>query len=109
MARGIIYVESGPISPEREEEYNKWYDEIHLPDVVATEGYVSARRFAPVADGGPYIAIYEIEGDDLQAIYDRMYEAYNAGKFRMSDSLKTPEPPVVRLLAQITEYAPESV
>lgn len=105
MARGIIYVESRPSSPEREAEYNKWYDEIHLPDVVATEGYVSARRFAPIADDGPYVAVYEIEGDDLQVIYDRMYSAYEEGKFRMSDSLKIPEPPVVRLLEQTTEYS----
>jgi len=28
-----------------EEAYNKWYDEVHLPDLKAIAGVVSARRF----------------------------------------------------------------
>jgi len=53
MARGIILVESWPSSPEREQEYNTWYDEIHLPELVALDGFVSARRLRPVNGDGP--------------------------------------------------------
>ena len=78
MAKGIILVETYPSSPEREQEYNTWYDEVHLQELVALDGFVSARRLRPVDGDGPYVALYEIEGDDLQAVLQGMND--NAGK-----------------------------
>ena len=31
--------------PTREDEYNHWYDQIHIPDILKTPGFVRARRF----------------------------------------------------------------
>jgi len=88
MAKGIILVESRPSSPDRDREYNTWYDEVHLGELV---------------DGdGPYVAIYEIEGDDLQAILDNMIA--NAEALHMSDALQLDPPPIPRLLEVTTEY-----
>jgi hypothetical protein len=101
MAKGIILVESRPRSPEREQEYNTWYDEVHLPELVALDGFVSARRLRPVNGEGPYVAIYEIEGDDLQAVLDNMVA--NAGQLTMSDALLLDPAPIPRLLATTTE------
>ncbi|MCR9096045.1 MAG: hypothetical protein NXI30_17615 [bacterium] len=78
----------------KEAEFNRWYDEVHLPDILATEGFVAAQRFAladtqigDVGDTAPgrYLAIYEIEADSLQAALDRL----NAGSetMEMSDAL----------------------
>ncbi|EUA30510.1 hypothetical protein I553_4767 [Mycobacterium xenopi 4042] len=53
VPKGILYVESRPSSPDRDAEYNSWYDEIHLPQLMALDGFVSARRLRPVADDGP--------------------------------------------------------
>jgi hypothetical protein len=102
MARGIILVESWPSSPEREQEYNTWYDEIHLPELVALDGFVSARRLRPVDGDGPYVALYEIEGDNLQAVLDNMIA--NAGKLHMSDALQLDPAPIPRLLATTIDY-----
>ena len=102
MAKGIIYVESRPTTPDRDQEYNAWYDEIHLKELVALDGFVSARRLRPVNGEGPYVAIYEIEGDDLQAILDGMIS--NAGLLHMSDALQLDPPPIPRLLETTTEY-----
>jgi hypothetical protein len=71
---------------------------------VALEGFVSARRLRPVHGGGPYVALYEIEGDNLQAILDNMIA--NAGQLHMSDALQLDPPPVPRLLQVTTEYGP---
>ena len=30
MPKGIIYVETMPVSPDREAEYHKWYNDTHL-------------------------------------------------------------------------------
>jgi hypothetical protein len=104
MPKGIILVESRPSSPEREQEYNTWYDEVHLGELVALDGFVSARRLRPVDGGGPYVAIYEIEGDDLQAILDNMIA--NAGQLHMSDALQLDPAPIPRLLQTTTQCGP---
>ncbi|BBX94904.1 DUF4286 family protein [Mycobacterium lacus] len=104
MTKGIIYVESRPSSPDRDREYNTWYDEVHMPELVALDGFVSARRLRTVDGDGPYVALYEIEGDDLQAILDNMVA--NAGQLHMSDALQFDPPPVMRLLEVTTEYTP---
>jgi hypothetical protein len=101
MAKGIMYVESRPSSPEREQEYNAWYDEVHLPELLALDGIVSARRLRPVDGQGPYVAIYELEGEDLQAILDNMIA--NAGQLHMSDALLLDPAPIPRLLQTTTE------
>lgn len=101
MAKGIILVESRPSSPERDREYNTWYDDIHLPQLVALPGFVSARRFRPADADAPYVAIYEIEGDDLQAVLDNMIA--NAGQLTMSDALQLDPAPIPRLLQTTIE------
>ena len=56
----------------RDEEFNDWYDNRHLQDVIAVDGVRSALRYelvegSPMTRGGPsqhlYLAVYEIEGD----------------------------------------------
>ena len=101
MARGILYVESYPVSPERADEYNKWYDEVHLREIVALDGFVSARRFAPSGDG-PYIAIYEIEADDVQQAMAVLGEAAGSGKIQMTDAMRMDPPPVISVHEQIS-------
>jgi hypothetical protein len=62
-----------------EDEYNKWYDEVHIHDVVKVPGVVSAQRY-DLAHPGPggeqpthrYMAIYEIEGDPANAMEEMM-------------------------------------
>lgn len=103
MAKGIIYVETYPSSPEREQEYNDWYDGIHLAELVALDGIVSARRLRPVNGEGPYVALYEIEGDDLAAVLAGM----GGAKLTMSSALQLDPPPIPRLLEVTTEYHPE--
>jgi hypothetical protein len=67
MPKGIIYVETMPASPDREAEYHKWYNNTHLEQILSVDGIVSARRFAPTNGDGPFIAIYELDCDDLDA------------------------------------------
>ena len=69
---------------------------------MALDGIVSARRLRPVNGDGPYVALYELEGDNLQAILDNM--SANAGQLHMSDALQLDPPPVPRLLEVTTEH-----
>jgi hypothetical protein len=66
--RNKLLVYSGPVDG-LEDEYNDWYERIHLPEVLMVPGIVAAQRFKlHVAEGEPqpaqrYLAIYEFEGD----------------------------------------------
>ena len=68
MPKGIMVVQSEPADPAREDEYNDWYDNTHVPEIRAVPGFVSARRYKVHGAGSPaYLAIYEIDADDLTA------------------------------------------
>ena len=69
MARYHLVVMSNPAEGQ-EDEYNRWYDEQHLKDVLAIDGIVSAQRFKaselmPAAH--KYSAVYEVDTEDLAA------------------------------------------
>ena len=69
MEKWINMTETTCVDPAREQEFNDWFDNIHVPDVLKTPGYVSARRFVikePKMGRGKYLAIYEIETDDIE-------------------------------------------
>jgi hypothetical protein len=62
----------------REDEYNDWYTNQHLGDIVAIPGFRSAQRFKLKDAVGfehrnRYLAIYEIESDDPQAVLAEMF------------------------------------
>ena len=50
---------------EREDEWNRWYDEKHLPELLSVPGIVSATRYRQHGAEGRYLAAYEIEGPDV--------------------------------------------
>jgi len=69
MAKWLVIIESNCADPAREDEFNEWYNKTHLPDVLETPGAVRAVRYertAPSEGKGKYLAIYEVEADDLQ-------------------------------------------
>ncbi len=103
MAKGIFLVQNSPVSPEREAEFNRWYDEVHLPEMCAVEGVVSARRFAG-APGEPYVTVYELEADDLDVVRAAISAGVVNGTIHMSDSIRKDPPSVFRILRTIGRY-----
>ncbi|HEY4316726.1 MAG TPA: hypothetical protein VGN04_03905 [Herbaspirillum sp.] len=62
----ILFSEMTP-APEWEGEFNKWYDEEHIPVRMGAEGFLSGQRYrvAPAPDKAPgYLAVYEMTGPD---------------------------------------------
>ena len=110
MPKGILYVETRPSAPEREADYHRWYDEVHLAEVVAIPGFVAARRYVPVReDGGPFVAIYDVEADDLGDVMRALRRVIAEGGFEMSDAIEMEPPPVMRLLELTASYGPAPV
>ena len=56
----------------QEEEFNRFYTEQHIPDVLKVPGVVAAQRFKICTDPSKalyqYFATYEIEADDVMAV-----------------------------------------
>ncbi|MCC7083004.1 MAG: DUF4286 family protein [Burkholderiales bacterium] len=87
MAVGLFVVRA-TIAKDREEAFNSWYNEEHLPQVLRYNGAVSGRRYRRIAgdDQYDYMAVYEFASEvvlqtflksdalkDLRAEYDRHF------------------------------------
>lgn len=77
----------------KEEEYNDWYDNRHIPDVLAVPGFVGAQQFKLVvnpAGGEPpwrYYAIYQLETENPQGAIDEILGRWCTDKMPNSESL----------------------
>ncbi|GEM31280.1 hypothetical protein NN3_22870 [Nocardia neocaledoniensis NBRC 108232] len=94
MTRYQYAVLTNPVEG-REDEFNEWYTNTHVRDVLRIPGFVSAQRFELSSDGqraaGPhpwrYFALYEIETDDLPAVLDELARRYDTADMVMSSAL----------------------
>ena len=102
MPRGILYVESRPASPEQAAEYHRWYDETHIPEILALDGFVSGRRFGSLGDDGSFVAIYEID-TDVATARAALAAAGKAGTMTPPAGFRLDPPPTVRWLDDVTE------
>ena len=69
MGRWLLSVETTCRDRSREEEFNRWYDEIHIPDVLkGCPEFRTCRRYRQLSDPGgkeSYLAFIEIETEDI--------------------------------------------
>jgi hypothetical protein len=92
MARHTYVVFTNPIEG-RDDDFNDWYDNTHLNDVLQVEGFVAAQRFKLAETDPPqkfphrYLALYEVESDDLGKAAQALSEAAKSGAMFVSDSL----------------------
>jgi len=53
------------IEPAHAEEFNRWYDEEHLPRLLEVPGFLSAGRYVAVKGAPKYLAMYELEDHNV--------------------------------------------
>ena len=73
----------------RDDEFNDWYNNIHVPDVLEVDGIQAAQRYAledPENTSAPhrYLAIYEMETEDLPATMATLHAA--VGSMTMTEA-----------------------
>ena len=54
------------VAPEREQEFNAWYDTEHLPEIVALPGFMSGRRYACEGAVPKYLAWYDAADETVE-------------------------------------------
>jgi hypothetical protein len=79
----------------RDAEYNEWYDSVHIPDLERLDGVLGARRFRlaemdrPQTEHPPYLALYELDVDDVSEFPRTIQRAVAEGRMPISDALDT--------------------
>ena len=94
MAKYTFIVLTNPVEG-KESEYNDWYNRQHIPDVLNVPGFVSAQRFRLAdtqmsRDGNrahKYLAVYEIETDDLAATLQELRARGGTAEIVPSDAI----------------------
>ncbi len=100
----LMMVKTISTDPQREAQFNEWYDKIDIPDVLEVPGYMRARRgiaqdlpeypaVAPKDDDGRYVALYNIESGAMDKTIIEMLMATRKmeQRGRSTDLLKVVE------------------
>jgi hypothetical protein len=108
--RQLYIVFGNPLTPEQDAEFNQWYSDTHIPDVLAAvPGVLSAQRYKVNQldrDAGntpryTYMTVYEFEGD-ANDVMAKIGGAVASGAIRMDD------PPFDRYKVNMAFWTPIS-
>ena len=91
MSDKILISLSNPISPDRDAEFNEWFNNVHGAEVTSLKGFRNMTRYRAVAQVVPpaeqpsyrYLAFYEL--DDVADAVESLTEG--AKNFDMTDAL----------------------
>jgi hypothetical protein len=94
----MLLVFTAPV-PGRETEYNDWYTNQHVPDIVALPGFARAQRFRSAdADANldavtagppaPYLAVYEIVDGQIETAKASLAAAMTQNSWELSDAIQ---------------------
>jgi hypothetical protein len=85
MPKAVMVVMTNVSDASKDADFNQWYDDVHLSDVLMTPGINKATRFklaqGKVKEGrGQYLALYELEVDDLSSVMAKLNETLDRRK-----------------------------
>ena len=105
MRRFKMLVFSEPFAG-RDDEFNAWYTNRHLNDLVALPGFTSAQRFTlhSVSMGttlNKYLAIYDVETDDPEGVIEHMFAVRDTEAMPMTPAFNI-DPTTVMLYEEAT-------
>jgi tricorn protease-like protein len=93
MAEQKFLVFSNPTEG-REDEYNTWYDDVHLGDVQRVPGVTGAARYDLAPTGGPdapahrYLAVYDLDpGADPAAVLAELFARFGGPDMAASEAI----------------------
>jgi hypothetical protein len=97
-ASALLIVFSNATADADQEKFNRWYTEVHVPDILRLGGARSARRYHSsgvellpgIPEPGDYVAVYQVEADsvdDVRAIADKLQAGLAAGQADIDPSM----------------------
>ena len=102
LQSGVLVVQTDPAAG-READFQSWYDGVHIPEILATPGFVQGARFRRVDGAGTgagaagddwrsYLAIYEIRAVNVAAAYGQLLDRMQSGQLSRSDVFSASAP-----------------
>ena len=77
----LIHVATVDVQRGYGEAFNRWYNEVHLPELLECPGWLRAKRFE-CTDGQPrFLAIYELEDEKVAFGSEQYAEAFGWDEF----------------------------
>ena len=61
----LVHLATVDVQGGKEEDFNRWYNEVHLPEMIGCPGWLSARRFECTQGEPRFMALYELEDEEL--------------------------------------------
>jgi hypothetical protein len=99
----------------RTEELARWYDEQHIPDLLAVPGFVSGERHSVLPVKQPadtpqwdFMLVYEIAGDNPLAVLGAMAGLMGSESMPTSDALESSQTLSLVGLTQFRKIADEA-
>ena len=89
MAKYCLLVITNAVAG-KDDEFNNWYSNQHVPDVLNIPGFTGAKRYKITGESnlpGKYVAVYDIETDDLQAVTAELGKRAGTSAMVMSDTM----------------------
>lgn len=93
MATALLVVLTNPVEGQ-EDEYNRWYSDDHLDDVLTAAGFEAAQRYAfrpsKLSRNSPasYLAIYEVDADRREEAEALLLKSANTEAMPISDAMQ---------------------
>jgi Domain of unknown function (DUF4286) len=77
----VLFVVKATITKDREDAFNRWYNEEHVPQFLQFKGAVSARRYKAILgeDKFQYMAVYELQDE---ATFRRLMDSEHMKQLR---------------------------
>lgn len=88
MANYLLQVTSRSV-PGRETDYDQWYNDIHIGEVLGVPGFEACQRYKKLAQDHEsfeeFVAMYEVETDNPAGLLQKLNGA--AADMRMTDAI----------------------
>ena len=106
-SKKLLLTFSNPVDPSLEAEYNAWYTETHIPQLLRhVSGIKEARRYRVDGDAPShrYFVAYVVEGSTSE-IMEELAQRRAEGKIERSATLETDPAPLMLFVEPIEERA----
>ena len=100
----LVYV---GVDPEHDAEFNDWYNQEHVPDMLKMPGYLNAGRYEALKGGPRYLAVYELESPEASETAE--LKAYHANLTERSKKMSPPASDATSSITSIPRSIPERV
>jgi hypothetical protein len=99
MAKGLFIAWSSPVNDETDAAFNQWYEGTHVPELRALIPSITAVNRYRTADvpGGlqppyRYLAVYELDSEDVAAAQAALAAAGAEGRITFTDTMDLTQP-----------------